>query len=171
MPPEMVRVKNTGKKPFSDRWGSVPYMLNPGDTAMVPWGGAVNWFGDPYLIDKPTLAQYDRQEEIQRLETRLGCYDGDDKTRSQRFVENKPSVEVSTLDGDVITMLIDDMDGSGNPPQNIEKVDERVALASELERMKKVQADLLARLASLEAGEDTFAELPTDKPKKVPVDQ
>lgn len=168
----MVQVKNTGDSTFSDRWDSVTYTIHPGDSALVPWGGALNWFGDPNVIDKPTISQYDRREEIQRLECRLGCYDGDDKTRTQRFLENRPHVLVTTLEGEEVTMLIDDMDGSGNPPPSEEKpLDEREALATELERMKQVQSELLKRLQLLEAGEESFSELPTDKPKKVPVDE
>lgn len=171
MPPELVRVKNVHEVTFQDRWASTPYVIPPGQESLVPWGAACNWFGDPYVIDKPQLSQFDRQDEIHRLETRLGCYDGDDKNRLQRFEENRPHVEVTTLEGDVIQMLVDNMDGSGNPPQYLEKIDEKQALATELERMKQVQAELLSRLQNLEAGEETYAELPADKPKKIPVDE
>lgn len=172
MPPEMVRVRNTSDRVFADGWNGAMYQIYPGDNALVPWYAACNWFGDPYVIDKPTLAQFDRQEEVQRVEALYGCYDDDKMSRAERWQQNRPRIHVETLDGDEITMLCDDIDGSGQLPElPSQKPDEKVALASELERMKRVQSELLERLHQLEAGQESFAELPTDTPTKVPVDE
>lgn len=171
MAPEMVRVTNQGDADFRDGYANTNYRIPPGDRIIVPWGAACLWFGDPDIIDRPTLSQFDRQDEIDRLYMRMGCYDGDGESSTSRFQRRQPQVEVSTLEGGVITMLVQKIDGTNAPPTVQPVTDEREALAGELERMKAMQAELLARLNVLEAGEESFEELPTDKPTQIPVDQ
>jgi hypothetical protein len=171
MAPEMVRCKNVGDDAYRDQYAGVSYWIEPGDNVLVPWAAACLWFGDPNVTDKPTMSLFDRREEIERLYLRLGCYDGDGSNRTQRFADNRPRFAVENLEGSRIVMLVDDLDGTQAQSRPEGKVDERVALASELDRMKQVQAELLQRLHTLEAGSESFDELPTDVPTRIPVDE
>ncbi len=172
MPPEMVRVTNIGDEDFTDGYANQRYRVPAGDRVIVPWAAACLWFGDPEIIDRPTLSQYDRRDEVDRLYMRMGCYDGDGESSTSRFQRRKPTVLVETLEGTALPMLVDAMDGTvKDVPVSLPQGDERSALAGELERMKAMQAELLARLNTLEAGEDSFDELPVDLPTQIPVDQ
>lgn len=171
MPPEMVRVTNVGNDDFTDGYANQKYRVPSGDKVIIPWGAACLWFGDPEIIDRPTLSQFDRRDEVDRIYMRMGCYDGDGETAASRFQRRKPAVLVESLEGAAIPMLVEQMDGSVNTPVSLPQGDERTALAGELERMKAMQAELLSRLNVLEAGEESFDELPVDTPTQIPVDQ
>ena len=172
--PDVVRVTNRGASPWRDMYANTPYLLRPGDSMVAPYPAACLWFGDPGMVDTPLTGKFDRRDEIDRVYARMGVYDGDGKSMAERFYVNRPdNVTVESLDGDRIYMLSETLDGSHTAPQEDSggALDEKQALAQELERMKQMQAELLQRLSQLEAGESTFSELPTDTPTKVPIDE
>jgi len=63
---EVVIVKNTGKKPFVDKWNGVTYSIPPGKARAVPVGAAKNWMGDW------TLTGSERRDDLRRASYRRG---------------------------------------------------------------------------------------------------
>lgn len=50
-----VRVKNTGRRPFVDRFAGETYRIDPGEVAVIPDGAARLWLGDfrdPEQVDE-----------------------------------------------------------------------------------------------------------------------
>lgn len=168
---EIVRLTNNGNELFQDQYGSVPYVCPPGQTILVPVDAVWLWFGNPNLVDRSTMAQYDRREEYQRVMVRNGF----DKLAA----EGKPIPEfpflLEDLDGQRYWTVWEDPEGDQSVLKGVSAkgLDDVQAVANELETMKKQQALLLARLEELQTQPDagTLDDVPEDKPTKVPVKQ
>jgi len=167
---DSVRIRNLGKTPFKDKYANQPYVLPAGDVMIVPWDAVCLWFGNPEKQDLPAVSKYERRDEYQRVLTRMGCYDGDGSTASEKLKARLPRVKVETFDGEEIVMLINDPEGRfADRVIKTGGLDSTEALAKELESLKRAQAELLRRLEEA-AQPVSIDELPADVPTKVPVD-
>lgn len=167
---DIVRLKNNSGKEFKDQYGSTPYRCPDGDSIIVPFDAACLWFGDPRVFDRPALAQYDRKNEFNRVKVRMGIAVKEAQSDDWEF----PNITVETLDGDRVYMAIEDPEGvkASGVLSSRQGLDDRQVIAEELERMKKAQADLLARLNDLQnASAPGLEDVPDDIPTKVPVQQ
>lgn len=167
---DIVRIRNTGKDAFKDQYGAVPYAIPAGEAVIIPFDAACLWLGDPRVINKPTLSQYDRDDELHRVKTRLGAV----VKEAMSEPWEPPALEVEDLEGNRIYMVVEDPDGlKGSIPTKTFGLSDTEAVAAELEAVKRQQAALLARLDELSRGADapTLDDVPDDVPSKVPVSE
>lgn len=164
---EAVRIENLDKKrTFQDTYGNYPYVCPPGQSLVVPWNAAKLWFGDPAKQDEPERGYFARKDELQRVFRRCGV----DQTSPEDYVEqvrkNHPRVKVSTVDGEPISMILDDPEGK-EVVTAAPTILEQEQLAGELDRLKKEQAKLL-RMLEEQTSHKGLEDVPTDNPSKVP---
>lgn len=168
--PDIVRLRNNSDATFKDQYASVPYVAQPGDAILVPFDAACLWFGDPRLSDRPTLSQYDRKDEYDRVFHRSG-YAVKEVGGEEYTI---PDYAIEDLEGNPIYMTLWDPEGNKLTLSNSSNVglNDSAAIAQELEIVKRQQAALLQRLEELQAPDAPgLDDIPTDNPTKVPVTQ
>jgi len=154
-PRSSVRIANDGAVAFVGHYLGDRYIVDPGQTAVVPWGGAVAWLGDNSKRDDHTKRKWDRRNEKKRLERRWS-------------VTGPPSLRVIDLDDTPIVMMADDLDDARTThapttTADAETLEERIAaMESEIATLRK-KRDRTARKET--AGQEP----PEDGPTKVPV--
>lgn len=166
---DFVRVKNVGTAPLNVGYDGRRWTLKPGaakDTVM-PAAAAFLWFGDPrsggtsqtVRDEKGILCIVpDRLSEVRRLRAKYGGSTGDEATFDDVKI---PSVEVYDLDGDRLTMVIDDPQGN-SVLQATSTVAERDDLLALVQRQQR-QLEQLMKLAGVDGAEaQTERELPVD---------
>jgi hypothetical protein len=167
----IVRLRNTGEAIFKDQYGGVPYVCPAGDTIVVPFEAVCLWLGDPRVVDRPTLAQYDRRGEVDRVKTRIGATIAE----AMSLPWSPPALTIETLEGKEIVMCIQDPEGNGGGDLfgSIKTgLDDTESVAQELEILKRQQGQLLQRLEDLQAGQQkNLDDIPDDIPTKIPVDR
>lgn len=167
---DIVRLTNNEPVTFQDFYGSVPYVCPPGDSIIIPFDAACTWFGDPRVSDRPTLSQYDRRGEFERVKTRAGF----SVLEAQSTPWTAKNIEIASLQGERLYMVIEDPLGDKSTLQNVSSkgLDDTQAVAQELEIVKRQQAALLARLEELQHdGTKTLEDVPEDVPNKIPVSE
>lgn len=146
MADQMVRCKNVGDKPFKDGYANVTYVLPPGKDVFVPYDAAVLWFGNPDVFDV-SARQRGRTDFYHRLRLRYGAFDdhriladGSEVrfTADELWEENKPQVEVYTLEGERLHTIIDDPEGTNVDPAQTNPGEAQGILA----RMGQLEAEL-----------------------------
>lgn len=169
-----VRVKNTGTVPFRDSYANQPYVILPGQEIIVPYHGAVYWFGDPRAVDlnNGDMDQQYRTMEVRRLSVKYGVYDETfwspdpnastqivvhDDTMKETFDRtplvggrhpNLPTCEVVTLTEPIqrLWTVIEDPEGTHIAPQKI--ADPEIAtIRQELENQRLNTERLMTMLA------------------------
>lgn len=152
---QMVRVKNTGKRPFKDGFNSRTYEIKPGADVFVPFDAVCLWLGHPSVFDV-SPRQRGRTDLFFRLRQRYGAYDTIEKVdgedvavgADEMWQRNQPHLEVYTLEGERVYTIIDDPDGDKIRPAD--------TTASE-------QSGISERLATLEAESALLKKLLADK--------
>lgn len=165
---DIVRLRNNGDQTWQDQYGSAPFICPAGEAIIVPFDAVCLWFGDPRLSDRPTLSQYDRQDELTRVKARLGW--SVLEAEGKDFPKLDTSVE--TIEGERVYMVIDDPDGSKSSLSSVNTagLTDAQAVATELEQLKMQQQALLARLDDLSKGEQpSLDQVEEDLPTKIPV--
>lgn len=157
---EVVKVLNKGESDFRDGWDGQQYTIKPGQDAFVPYDAILNWLGNPAAIDY-SESQRDRLSEYTRLRVRYGAYENDGA-----WEDNKPSLEVFTLDGKRITTVVDDPEGLDITPE-IQTKRENMLLADRLalleEELKQVRSQQAEEVRASEA-ERNAANVTGDRP-------
>lgn len=107
--PQYVRLVNKDTKPFQFFLpGGHERIIAPGGDAMVPWGTACSWLGDPTLIDMPKDPQRTRCHS--QVRGYYGYQVGIETTAE--WEARRPHVEVYDVEtGDRVYMIIEDPEG------------------------------------------------------------
>lgn len=148
---DMVRARNVGDKPFVGDFASVRYVLQPGKDVFVPFDAAALWFGHPDVFDVGPR-QMARTEMYKRLRLKYGAYDdtdadGNRTSSDEKWEQNRPRVEVYTLDGQRLNTVIDDPSGTAANPVDPDLAEQRGILA----RLQAVEAESQMLRAALAA--------------------
>lgn len=166
----MVRCKNVGDKPFKDGYANVTYVLPPNKDVFVPYDAAVLWFGNPDVFDV-SARQRGRTDFYHRLRLRYGAFDdhriladGSEVrfTADELWEENKPQVEVYTLEGERLHTIIDDPEGTNVDPAQTNPGEAQGILArmgqleAELGLLRQAQAAQTATADEVEVDDDGF---------------
>lgn len=114
-PDDIVRVVNQEEYPFTVKWNSREYRLQPERDVFIPAACAFNWFGDPRASgvyqsiadpDGTRMFVSDRATEVRRLRIKWGAgLEGDEATFDGVAI---PSVEVWTAEGERVITVLDD---------------------------------------------------------------
>lgn len=173
----VVRVTNTAGAKFVGKYANNRYVIEPGQTAIVPYYAAVLWFGDPRAtnVGDARLTQY-RAHEVDRLSAKYGLigapfYSDQDTVTTTvdgekvelRYVDarhpNLPRCTVETVDGDRLITVIDDPAGDHltAQPQTVKQARATEDAVQGLQRQMQVLMAELARsnpeaAARLQAG-------------------
>lgn len=143
----MVQVKNVGVKPHTFKWQKARYKIKPGDMGFVPYYAMVLSCGDPRTIDVPgDPRKAFRTDEFRRLCVKYGIYEN-----HQLFPQLVPQLEVSTIQGERITTVLEDPFGESNS-EVTQNVLEQQALQANVSMLNDKIAELTAQLAHLSAG-------------------
>jgi hypothetical protein len=133
---EVRRITNEGDLPFADAYSGVQYVVEPGQSAIVPREAVDLWFGDNSTVD--TSNRRARSQEIDRLHVRYGAYED-----PELWEAAKPRVRVETLDGEFTHTVLSDPHGShvtehhGTVSEHEQLVDLIQQQAGELEKMRR----------------------------------
>lgn len=162
----MVRVKNVGDKPFRDSFANQPFEVLPNKETFVPFDAAALWFGHPELYDV-SPRQRARTQMYARLRQRYGAFDDtnrDDKVTSadEKWEQNRPRIEVYSLDGERIYMVIDDPDGTRETTVTPD-ASESQSILLRLHRLEREGQMLREALASKEKDEGGTDSTGTDR--------
>lgn len=162
---QIVRLKNTGTRPWADKYNNRKYTMEPGEEIVVPFLAMCLWFGHPDAIDHPTDKQRQfRFDEWRRLQVRYGSYDnvGEEPivTKSGSippWKDQVPSIEVLTMAGEKIITVVDDPEGRHLQPaqQNVSQVE---LMQSAIERMQEQMREMESRLATEQRAVDAQVE-------------
>lgn len=173
----LVRVVNTGDKPFIDSFENREYTIGPGKEIVVDAEAPSLWLGFPGLRDDPNKAVFARTEQFDRLRLRYGYHAGLGHDESD-WEALRPKIEVYTFDpegpGQRVWMILDDPTGerSGGSPLVEHAPAGGESTTALQERLDRQEQELEALRRLLEARMGTAEEpevLPEDKPRKVPV--
>lgn len=169
--PQVVRVRNNGKKPYKDQYANLKYTIAPGQEVLVPWGAAILWLGDPRTVNDELHGYFQRDEELLRVLIRMGSHglDGRNLSEAERAVRDRPPLAVFDVNNEPIEMLLDDPEGENVTPATFVK-GEKDDLFAELDKVKAYQAQLLqlienAKNAQTAPGLDSALD---DAPTRVP---
>lgn len=115
---DFVKVRNKGETPFTFRHNKSVFAVNPGGEEIVPWEGVHSLLGDPRLRNTPKNRE--RHDTFRRKRAMLNFLEGfmSEEMWEQGWVDEngthppmKPQLEVYTMDGTRIYMVLDDPDG------------------------------------------------------------
>ncbi len=168
---ETVRVRNTGTEVFTGRYDGQVFPIHPGSEHFVPFVAACLWFGHPDAMDVDARNKY-RTDEVERLRTKYGIYEATammnvpgiadtpghpwaNDTRDA-FLVLTPDVEVYTLAGQKLIMVIDDPEGTTINPDTITQA-ERAQDQDLIANMKAQMAQMQTMLDKLMSGEVAMA--------------
>jgi len=148
---EAVRVRNVGDEVFEASHLGKTVRIAPGEEqGWVRSEAAILWFGDPAAIDHVVGNDNndDRTKECQRLDARYGVFpirrDEAATTPERTRAEAWPKVQVLTMTGEEIRMVINDPDGAHVTPAASETVENRRDLMATIK-------DLQSRVERYEA--------------------
>lgn len=173
--PALVEVRNVGDVDFVDSFERKQYRIPAGSKAIVDAEVACLWLGYPGLRDEPTRGIFTRTDQHYRLRARFGWHAG--LMEEDRWEALRPKLEVYTLEGERVWMILDDPTGENTRRSPL--VEQEIQAASELdllrERMEQQERELEAmrnliqgKVAEQETGEGGD-EAEEDKPRQVPV--
>jgi hypothetical protein len=104
----IVRVENQDTKTLTLEWEGSRYVIKPGKSDFVPMACAVEYFGDPFLVDSGV--DKSRTDAWNRIRVRYGIYSDMD-----RIATHLPKIAVYKSDGERLLMLMEDPDGDNVP--------------------------------------------------------
>lgn len=102
---QIVSMKNVGDETFRHEYELDFYVIEPGETVVMPIGALNCWFGDPYLTNG-TKDQW-RHKELERVRGRYGCYTSEQEYLLPRF----ECFDATT--GDRVLTVLEDPEGLG----------------------------------------------------------
>lgn len=152
---DMMRVVNVGDKEFKDGWDGNKFVIPPGGERFVPFDAIEVWLGHPDAMDTSENNRV-RLAEYTRLRVRYGAYEFDDK-----WEENKPRLEVYTLEGDRVTTVVDDPEGEGITPDQQTVLENRL-LSEQLARMQEQMKVLQNQINDENRGADASVQVADD---------
>lgn len=109
---DVIRAVNRGETTVAIAWNNRPYKLEPGKDQFIPFEAACLWFGDPRSTNSIQSVRNDqgivafvpdRESEVRRLRVKYGNIGGD-----ERFVQEKPTIELYDLEGNQIVTPLED---------------------------------------------------------------
>lgn len=173
--PQVVRVRNTGQKPYVGQYANIKYTIPVGGENVVPWEAATLWLGDPRRVNDERRGYFERDEELTRVLIRMGSHGLDDRNLSdaERALVDRPLLEVYDIDNTRIPMLLDDPEGDNVVNATFVRA-EKDDLFEELDKVKAYQAQLLQliedqkNLAHSPGLEDALSDDPTRVPGPTP---
>lgn len=144
---EVIYAKNVGDTIVRWKYANQPYIIKPGQMAIVPWECMCLWMGNPEAMDLDERRR-NRRDELTRLQFKFGCY-----TDPVLWEELKPKVECYTLSDERITTVVDDPYGESIHPDVTTKAQNQLMA----ERMAKLEAELksLRRTALVQDNQDS----------------
>lgn len=136
---QLVRVVNEGDKEFVSRWEGNIFRIKPGSETMVTRDAVNRWTGNADTVNDGKVNA--RREEYNRLRVLYGAYE-----RDEVWEANRPHLAVYDLDGNRITTVLDDPEGTNiNAPQfnPVERsMQEQLAvMEQQMEAMRRAIAD------------------------------
>lgn len=162
----VVRLRNDGTGPFTQKYGGVKYTIPAGSEIIVPFMAMCLWLGHPNAVDIDKKRRF-RTQEFQRLCVKWGVYE------HHELVEEKfPSVSAwDVVDGHEYITVVKDPDGKHLTP-DVQTKFERENLMDQMRQMSAQLAALQAQVnqndaqvaANVAAG-DTRADNPTHRPE------
>jgi hypothetical protein len=169
---EFCKILNKGTTPFVVNYNASKFIVKPGSEEVVPWASVTSLLGDPNLRDLPKCP--DRRDCFRQVRAMFNFYEGfdDEDTWNVGWIDSKghpqpakkPPVEVYSMDGQRIYMVIDDPEGvMQNPFSSQEEPPEvRVMrLEQSIEELKSMLAQALGNVPMQSA-------LPTVTPTVIP---
>lgn len=160
------RIVNEGDTVFQASYDNIPYYIEPGADAVVPYGFLVTHFGNPNAIDDGRNNH--RRAEYERIRTLYGAYDND-----ELWEENRPRFKVVTMAGDPVPTVVDDPTGANISPAvqtQIENDLMKEAIAKQQAEIETMKARIAANEHEERSTEDNqmaedFEEVTEDTPK------
>lgn len=162
---ELVNITNThSSRPLTLRHAKGDITIAPAETRVVPLDHALVAFGHPSAVNDG--ANKARDAEYAQTRTFWGFYPG--IHAEEEWEDLRPRFTASTLDGEPVTFLVDDPDGTaGNPgilvASNTTLAADQATLLARIAEMEQNQAQLVAQLSaltSLPAGDPDAAPVP-----------
>lgn len=145
--------REAGGKDFKDKYDGEVYIIKTGGSAFVPWEAACRWLGDPNLVDDTN--DKSRRNEYNRLSVKYGVYENE-----ELWEANRPTISVYSMDGDRITMLLDDPEGD-----EILVAEQTIRESQQMEdRLQQMEREMVALRRRLRAKGDTAPEPDQDTP-------
>jgi hypothetical protein len=159
---DMRRVRNIGEEPLVDAFDGAHYWIEPGKDAVVPLEAVDLWFGDNTFVDE--MHRRYRNDEYLRLRIRYGANDDE-----ALWEQNKPKVQVLTLDGDELETVLSDPGGDKVTPTET-TVDEKRELWQLIEQQQRELNALKRDFQKKTRQDEAVAEgdLEEDEPQTVP---
>jgi hypothetical protein len=162
----LVQVTNLGSRPLKYQYASRPYLLPPGKATGVPYYAAQTWFGDPTAVDtednRARSAEVDRMGVLYALggtnwttEEPFTHVDPTNEKVTFEYVErdgvywhpNLPWVEVKTLEGEVLPVVVVDPAGDDVTPAEASSKSEAKATADAIATLQSQLHSLQLQLA------------------------
>ena len=138
----ILGVEHDDTSPYTLMWDSRPYVCEPGKETIVPFEAAMVALGDPRATgatmsvkDPVTNAVswvVDRETEVRRLQTKY-----DNQFTSAGTIDYAPQMTVSDLEGNSVTMVLDDPTGESILPVSSTALD-RDGLIAEIQRQRSM---------------------------------
>lgn len=167
----LVRVRNVGALPWEGpraKFNNQEYPIPVGEEIICDGEIACTWLGYPAMRDDPNKAQFHRTEAFNRLRQTYGWSAGFDQEPD--WEEMRPKLEVYTMKGERIWMILDDPEGKlAKPQEDVVRPDDIEWLKAQVARQEEELDALKAQTAAREQQGDVPSELPEDKPRRVPV--
>lgn len=163
---QVVRLRNEGDTPFSQKYAGVRYIIPPGSETIVPFMAMCLWLGHPNAVDMDKKRRF-RTQEFQRLCVKWGVYE------HYEDVETKfPKVTAwDIITNEELITVVKDPDGKHLTP-DVQTRLERDTMAEQMVAMQKQIAHLQAQmdqksreLAAQTAAGDTRTDNPTHRPE------
>lgn len=135
---EVVHCKNIGTIPHASAFNSRPYVIKPGQSAILEREAAVKDFGD-WSLRNESAEIHKRLDEYHRVQGHYGC--GPDTIRDENtpvWDEVMPRVELSDESGNPIISVLDDPQGNSLP----EDTTGQDGLERQLDLMRQRMAEL-----------------------------
>lgn len=163
---DIVRLRNEGDTPFSQKYAGQRYTIQPGQEWLVPFMAMCLWLGHPDAVDIDKKRRF-RTQEFQRLCVKYGIYE-----HHELVPERFPKVTAwDVISNEELITVVKDPDGKHLTPDVQTKM-ERDNLAAQMRQMQD-QINILQQqlqqqdraIASGTAAGDMVADNPTHRPE------
>ena len=145
-PGEIVNIVNPTDEDFQHRYLETKVTIKANTNTFVPWEWMVYWLGNPDVRDIDHRRRY-RTEEVKRLRTLYGAYYDDEK-----WAANRPQIQAFTSDGERITTVVDDPEGTQVPTNPSAPVDQTSLLMNQISQQQAQMKAMQKQLEILQRG-------------------
>jgi len=183
--PTIVLARNVGDETYTIRHNKRKFDIIPGGELHLPWDALASFLGDPRVMDvgrnKFRRVLYDQMRAVNNFqlgfdtETRKQATEKQLRTgiETHSWEERRPPIEVYTIEGQRIYMLIDDPTGEEENPWGRMRAPEDSSNTSLLEAQVarlQSQLDQLSKVLIERANDSLPAALAEPAPEVVPID-